>query len=352
MTPNLLEEKTVSVNLEDGSFVNYTLRGLKQDEIGPWAAFCASVFAYKANPPAPAYFERHFYNDPSRDATLVRVLFSENEIVSSCRIFQRRISTGRMGATLTAGGIGEVCTANNHRRRGLSKILLQDAIRIMTLKGMQMSLLHAAPAFFPVYESRGFECIVTQWSVVSIDRTRFINKESQSSWKVRQAEFPLDTARLHRLHASFSEERFAGCIVRSKDCWNQYISKELEGSLWVVERAGEVIAWLSLRRRGDRYQLREFGCDASEIAIPDVLPVLLRQALRDEAETTISLHLPTLILNEMPREVESNANIILWETLTSDDDNGWMYKSLQDDQVSMSEIVGNQVHLIWPADSF
>jgi Acetyltransferase (GNAT) domain len=130
--------------------ITYTMRGLKDEEIDQWANFCASVFAYKANPPSASYFARHYSNDPHRVADWVRVIFHGKEIVASCRIFARQISIGN-GKSVEAGGIGEVCTGQAHRKRGLSKRLLQDCIRIMTLRSMQVSMLHASPIFFPVY---------------------------------------------------------------------------------------------------------------------------------------------------------------------------------------------------------
>ena len=115
-----------SLTLDDGSEVTYTLRGLTEAEVKPWAAFCASIFAYKANPPPPEYFERHYFNDPVHKASFIRVAFTKEEepkIVASCRVFERCIADGQ-GGTILAGGIGEVCTNNDHRRRGLSKELL------------------------------------------------------------------------------------------------------------------------------------------------------------------------------------------------------------------------------------
>lgn len=98
----------------------YCLRGIVNDtEIERWAEFCASVFAYKANPPPASYFTRHYFNDPfARAPSLIRIAVHEDAIVASCRVFARRISlTG--GQTVIAGGIGEVCTSADHRRRGM-----------------------------------------------------------------------------------------------------------------------------------------------------------------------------------------------------------------------------------------
>jgi len=71
------------------------IRGLSEDEISTWANFCASCFSYKPDPPLPSYFERHYYNDPRRDSTLIRVAVNaDGEIVSSVRVFRRTVSLG------------------------------------------------------------------------------------------------------------------------------------------------------------------------------------------------------------------------------------------------------------------
>lgn len=348
------KESVISVTLEDGSVIPYVMRGLTEEEIQPWADFCASVFSYKANPPPPSYFERHYYNDPRRDASLVRVIFYGDTVVSSCRIFQREISmnttttiTTTAGTTsASAGGIGEVCTHADHRKRGLSKILLHDAIRIMTSRGMKLSLLHAAPEFFAVYEkSGGYACVRSEWSLIAIDCSKLDNTPAPPPFQLRLAQFPQDTARLQELHKEYSERRFVGCIVRSKEYWNTYISKELEGSLWTLVKENEIVAWLSVRERGDRYQLRDFGNDASSITTAEAMSMLLSQAAPDKER--MRLHLPTAIVEEIH---ETKPAFVDWTTLVAEDDHGWMYKTLQADQKSISDAATR--HLIWPADSF
>ena len=341
------DESTISVTLEDGSVVHYCMRGLADDEIEPWAQFCSSVFSYKANPPPSSYFERHFYNDPDRNASFVRVMMHNGQIVSSCRIFHRQIS---LNGHVLAGGIGEVCTVAQHRKRGLSKILLHNSIQIMMDRGMKLSLLHAAPAFFPVYEkSGGYECVTSRWSLVTVVRSNL--NGIADPFTVRLAQFPKDTAQLQKIHQQYSERRFHGCILRSEAYWNSYISKELEGTMWTLARPenDEVVAWLSVRPRGDCYQTRDFGCDTDSIAVSKALSLLLKVALGDIDDEEVGLHLPTALVTD----VEPNQPTFLdMNTIKAQDDDGWMYKALQSDQKPMGDATKMHDHLIWPADSF
>jgi predicted GNAT family N-acyltransferase len=378
MADDQRQETIKVVQLEDETEVSYILRGLSESEIGPWAAFCASVFAYKANPPTFSYFESHYRNDPNREASLIRVAFSNNQMVASVRVFLRSISDGQ-GGIFQAGGIGEVCTHSDHRRRGLSKFLLHDAIEIMKTKrhNLQVSLLHAAPEFFPVYEKAGGYvcCTTSRWSVVSIIQLveqqekqharTWTPTNNDTSYSVREAQFPDDTEHMQKLHQTYSERRFAGCIIRTKDYWNDYLSKELVGSLFVLEQSNNngkelVVAWLSIRSRGGRYQLREFGLDSNQVTATVALPLLLGRAMKqleDNANDGVAvssrfdLALPTAVLDEIRPD---KVSFVDWSTETLENDIGWMYKTLREGISGMDQVLKSKEipHLIWPADSF
>lgn len=353
----VMAEKTITVALQDETSVEYVMRGLNDDEIGTWAEFCASVFSYKANPPPASYFERHYYNDPNRQASFVRVMVTADtsEIVSSCRVFVREISLGSDEngeiKTAQAGGIGEVCTSEAHRKRGLSKLLLHNAIEIMKDRNnMQVSLLHASPEFFPVYQKGGgYSNTVSKWSVLSIQIDKLPTSDN-----IRLAEFPRDTKRLQSLHQEYSESSFVGCIVRSEKYWNEYLSKELDGSLYVIEKDDIIIAWMSLRNRGSRLQLREFGCDVGNFSVEtfgQLLEKCLEDSFQDTAEGsgegfTMDLHLPSFVAEPiMSSEFVKGAP-------TAEDDMGWMYLTLQDGGVDVVNLNQTRPHLIWPSDSF
>jgi predicted GNAT family N-acyltransferase len=371
-----MTQQQIEIDLKDGNFVSYTMRGLKENEVDDWAAFCASVFSYKANPPPVSYFARHYYNDPHRSAELIRVMIYSNssgaagdtmpgKIVASCRVFQRSISVGNdtEASALRAGGIGEVCTDNNHRRRGLSKILLQDAISIMSEQKMHITLLHAAPEFFPVYESSGYAKTTSRWSTVMINQAA-LKKVTESSGisvnDIRLAKFPSDTRSLMGIHKKFTENRFAGSIVRSEAYWNEYLSKELEGALWVLTgRDGQPTAWISSRARGENtFQLRDFGCsDANapgDVSYFDLFTALFHQStsvVPGGPPGKFALHLPSFILDDL-RPDKSKAVFIDWSNEVAADDHGWMYRTLPQGNVDMPEITKSRPHLIWPADSF
>ena len=359
---------THTVTTADGAVVSYEIRGLQESEVPQWAEFCASIFAYKASPPPASYFERHFFNDPNRDASMIRVAFFGTEMVASCRVFLRTISLGRNGSTCNAGGIGEVCTSADHRRRGLSKVLLQSAISIMNEHQLPLSLLHAAPAFFPVYEASGYSCTQTRWSVLKISKnklTEYNKSKEDGCIIVRPASFPKDSSQLQALHKHYTEDRIAGTIIRSRKYWDEYLSVELKDSLWVAaakqeeddETSNLLLGWMSIRPRNGRFQLREFGVNAEPSTARKVFPVLLAKCLEsetiiDDSSDVISLAIPSFVMEDLQKD-QKDLPFIEWAAVESDDDQGWMYKTLEAGSVDMPNIIQEGTnHLVWPSDSF
>lgn len=343
-----MKEHVVTLNHQ--STIKYTLRGLDLSEIDSWSQFCASIFAYKENPPPPAYFARHFYNDPDRDPRLVRVAFYGNKMVASCRVFRRNISLGE--DSVNAGGIGEVCTDPHHRRRGLSKALMKDCIDIMINEGMKVSLLHAAPDFFTLYQSMGFRNVLTEWIVLQVHLDRLPSEASSANSKphcnIRNADFDRDAHELEHLYSKYSEARFCGCIVRSPDYWSNYLSQEIGRNLWIYPRVEDsgILGWMALRKRGDLYHLCEFGEDVSENMHPSVFLALLRHA---------AMHLNTPASFQLQVPCSLGRGLISLGAITiveEKSDNGWMYKTLNESGVDFVDISRQVPHLIWPSDSF
>jgi predicted GNAT family N-acyltransferase len=332
------------------SSISYVLRGLSESEVDDWTKFCASVFSYKENAPAPEYFARHFWNDPDRDAAMIRVALFENAVVASCRVFQRRISLGN-DCIVLAGGIGEVCTDERHRKRGLSRELLRDCIDIMKTKCFHVSLLHAAPTFVPFYQSFGYVCSTTSWCEIYVNTLAF-EEPNSCEGTTRLANIPNDIDQLVPLHHEYSERRWAGCIIRSKEYWSRYVSQELHGSLWVYCKDDEIQGWASIRQRGSGFQLREFGCQSVD-HVKSVFSILLDKCItealgesKEMVSTTVTLQVPAVVMKEIGLNVPFTVNII------SNEDTGWMYKALTDDPTLIQELCSSQLHLIWPTDSF
>jgi len=114
---------------------NLEFRNLREDELSQWYDFVDSVFLRTPR----EYFVRHWEKDPFKDLSGIFVCVSHKQIVSSVRVYHRKIFIS--GHIFQMGGIGEVSTSKDYRRRGLATKLLKMAISYMEEKHMPVSAL-------------------------------------------------------------------------------------------------------------------------------------------------------------------------------------------------------------------
>ena len=122
-------------------------RGLRAAELEAWLDHAATVF----NTPR-THFANHWHNDPWKDLEGIRVAVDGGRIASTVRVFMRRIHLG--GERVAAGGIGEVSTLPEYRRRGLATRLLRDAVGFMRERGIAISSLFGNQG---IYRAEGWE---------------------------------------------------------------------------------------------------------------------------------------------------------------------------------------------------
>ena len=373
-----------------------TVRGLEIVEIPTWAQFCAACFSHKKpNPPPSSYFQRHFDNDPNKEVSLIRVAVKKHQrndapetncedgnpnLVSSVRVFLRKLSTGEAmkesgGKLRNAGGIGEVCTLSQYRRQGIASRLLKDAVMQMGARNLDCSLLHVSnPALQAVYKKQGYASVCTSWSNIPMRISFPSQEEFNDDYKyfIQIATFEEDqVTRMSAIHKAYSEERFAGCVIRSIAYWREYLSEELNDQMHVLyvlpvatnDSAPFLCAWLSIRKRGTKFQIREFGVDQNILTSSDALQKLLPVALSSvdindnggSKNEAVDMNFPTFLLKEIKESSALHASFD-WENIENVDDYGWMYKELNtgndSDIKSMVELCKTATHFIWPSDSF
>lgn len=418
---NQEEEKTLLNKTYHHQFT-YTLQTLNTiDEVKQWTKFCADCFSYKTNAPPSTYFLRHFMHDPLARPQHIFVATCEDSIVASVRIFIRELNDG-VGGVIRAGGIGEVCTSSMHRKKGLSHRLLSMALMSMSDNNLnlQVSLLHASDVFQPVYAKFGYVSSCTRWVQVRF-RFRFDEYKSATSitsiskgrsrqrYIVREVEFPNDIKVLSHMYTQLNTKH-RGCLIRSHDYWEKYVGPEMFlasgcAKPLVLCDDDKPIAWLSLRIISEHECIiKDFGCipNDSSISISDVLSILIHHIFNNEdcipsnynyismkskhQDVSCNIKLPTFLWDQVKLDVidttcTSNdvaANInqrksssgFIPETVESDDDFGWMYKVLEndnnnnDENMNMSASyflqnvtiihsnISKEGHFIWPTDSF
>ncbi|KAJ3209392.1 hypothetical protein HDU67_006218 [Dinochytrium kinnereticum] len=139
----------------------YDVRTLKNnDEVEKFLDHLGIVFGVpktNGSPGAPrGVFQDHWENDPWKDLDGVAVAFAGEDVVSSVRVYVRKMHLGS-GMTVDVGGIGDVATQIAHRGKRLASKLMSMGEDFMKAKNINFAVLHAAPAAAPLYASLGWK---------------------------------------------------------------------------------------------------------------------------------------------------------------------------------------------------
>ena len=229
--------------------MNMEFRALYPDELEVWLDHVTHVFTGGRQ-----YFSNHWHNDPWRDPEGIRIAVDNGTIVSTVRVFIRKMFLH--GEPITVGGIGEVSTRPEYRRRGLATQLLKDSIQFMESRDIVMSSLHGSQR---IYSVEGWERVPRYYA-----RQPFTAKK-QVAWEVRPANFD-DTAEVKRIAAIYDgyARQFNGTFVRDDMAyWTDWVRTESPDA-WVAERDGVIEGYVSVVRRENQLTVEEFV--ASEAA--------------------------------------------------------------------------------------
>lgn len=218
-------------------------RALHPEELEAWLDHVTSVFTGGRQ-----YFSNHWHNDPWRDAEGIRVAVDNGTIVSTVRVFIRKIFLH--GAPITVGGIGEVSTRPEYRRRGIATQLLKDSIGFMASRDIAVSLLFGSQK---IYAIEGWEKVSRYYA------RQFFTAAKQSEWEVRRANFDdaVEVTRIADLYDRYAR-KFNGTLVRDEIAyWTKWVQTE-SSNAWVAERDGTIEGYISVIPREDEFGVKEF----------------------------------------------------------------------------------------------
>jgi predicted N-acetyltransferase YhbS len=218
-------------------------RALQAAELEAWFDHVSTVFTASRE-----YFMKHWYNDPWRDLDGIRVAVDEGRIVSTVRVFIRRLYLH--GEQVSVGGIGEVSTLPEYQRRGLATQLLRDAIRFMEEHGIVLSALQGSQR---IYSIEGWERVPRYYA------RQQMRAKSDDAFHIRPADFDSEAERnqLASLHDAYSR-RFNGAFVRDHpDYWRDWVRTESPHA-WVAVQDDLISGYISISNHDDRLFVKEF----------------------------------------------------------------------------------------------
>ena len=218
-------------------------RSLYPEELKAWLDHVTHVFSANRQ-----YFSNHWHNDPWKDVEGIRVAVDDGTIVSTVRVFIRKMYFH--GEPISVGGIGEVSTRPEYRKRGLASQLLKDSIRFMEDREIAVSMLHGSQR---IYSVEGWETVPRYYAKKTLPGRK------QQEWYIRPVNFQDsdEVARLAFLYDTYSR-KFNGTFVRDEIAyWTDWVQTE-SPSAWVAERDGVIDGYVSVRWRNEQLGVKEF----------------------------------------------------------------------------------------------
>ncbi|MDE0313543.1 MAG: GNAT family N-acetyltransferase [Candidatus Poribacteria bacterium] len=238
-------------------------RSLYPEELEAWLDHVTHVFSASRQ-----YFSNHWHNDPWKDVEGIRVAVDDGKIVSTVRVFIRKMYFH--GEPISVGGIGEVSTRPEYRTRGLATQLLKDSIQFMEDRQIAISMLHGSQR---IYSVEGWQSVPRYYA-----KKTFIGRK-QREWNIRQTNFQdsNEIAQLASLYDSYSR-KFNGTFARDDMAyWTDWVKTE-SPQAWVAERDGVIDGYVSVRERNGQLGVKEFAASKelfAENRATDFFDVLL-----------------------------------------------------------------------------
>ncbi len=226
-------------------------RELYPDELEAWLDHVTHVFSASRQ-----YFSNHWYNDPWRDVEGIRVAVDDGKIVSTVRVFIRKMYFH--GEPITVGGIGEVSTRSEYRKQGLASQLLKDSIEFMENRRIAISVLHGSQR---IYSIEGWQSVPRYYA-----KKPLLGKKHEE-WNIRPVDFS-DTDEINQLASLYDSysQKYNGIFVRDNiTYWTDWVKTE-SPSAWVAERDGVIDGYVSVRERDGGLGVKEFVASEEFIA--------------------------------------------------------------------------------------
>jgi predicted acetyltransferase len=120
---------------------DYNVRSIREDELEDMLELTST--AYNSSKET---FRRIYEDDPFYDFELTRVADLGGRLIGYLRAAPRTIWIG--SSQVKMGGIAEVCTHREFRRKGVASHLLESMVDLMSRKGYPLSMLYGRQEFY------------------------------------------------------------------------------------------------------------------------------------------------------------------------------------------------------------
>ena len=260
------------------------IRGARESELEQTVELSCVAF----NPDGHERYWQYIKGDSSYRLPQTRVVVVNDRVVSTLRVWERRI---RMGASLvTVGGIGGVCTHPHYRGVGYASALMRDTIGYLQTISCDLGVLFTIipEAFYKQlgwtsFPMHGFD-VVCSSAVYAAD---------SSEWQVTDFNAGTDLDAAARLY-DIANAQQSGTIARTRAYWDMAPCR-IRGVLptVVARRAGHIRGYLNYEMDEKRVEVREVGCDANDPEVLDALVSYILKACESHRLEKIAVKFPS-----------------------------------------------------------
>lgn len=200
--------------------------------------------------PEGAWLYDHGGGYPGFEQEHTRIARLDREVAAALRITSDTLMVGE--ARLKMGGIGWVATAEHHRRKGLCRRLMDDAMDYLRRHHYHVAMLFGIPDF---YHRFGFVTTLADYAV-TVDTVEALGfRTALRASPVRTAELPA----LQKLHAAVNGAVPCSIVRTTAHLRNRW---KLWGGWHVLkDERGRHVAYLVARAQGDRLRVDDVGLD-------------------------------------------------------------------------------------------
>ena len=260
------------------------IRAAKESELEQVVELCCVAF----NPDGHERYWQYVQGDSSYRLPQTRVVVVNDTVVSTLRVWERRM---RVGASLvTMGGIGGVCTHPNYRGVGYASALMRDTIDYLRLIGCDLGVLFTIiPEAF--YRQLGWISLPLHGFSVAYNSAA--QAAAASAWQVTDFNPETDLDAVAALY-DLTNAQQSGTIARTRAYWDMAPSR-IRGVLptVVARQNGHIGGYLNYEIDGKFVEVREVGYVPDDPTVLDALVSHFFQACEAQGVEEIGGRFPS-----------------------------------------------------------
>lgn len=226
------------------------IRAARQSELEQVVELNCMAF----NPNQHERYWQYVRGDSSYRLSQTRVVVVNNRVVSTLRVWERRI---RIGTSLvTMGGIGGVCTHEKYRGVGYASALMRQTIDYLKMTGCDLGVLFTIiPEEF--YHRLGWTSFPLHGFQIKVNSETLA--ESQSIFQVRAFNLETDLDVVATIHDLSNAQR-SGTLSRTRAYWDMEPTR-IRGILPTViaHQNGNIVGYLNYNIHDKSLELLEVG---------------------------------------------------------------------------------------------